>query len=214
MVAQDDENIQFGMQISPIERIPDAMQTQSDIVITDTIVGTPHFMMGVFQGWYEQVESYMFSLYITPEQNVTYPVIQVLYSTSDPLALATSPDATLSYARLMDNDSTSIDALAGYGILTYITTDSIQGKLYNAYDFQVELVFDSTLYQLSYTGWVPFYTSSGRYYFLYHDAGMTDLPIVEDSPLIMQDRSYNLLGQPVDDTYHGIVIRNGQKVLQ
>jgi len=25
---------------------------------------------------------------------------------------------------------------------------------------------------------------------------------------------YNLLGQPVDDTYHGIVIRNGQKMLQ
>ena len=28
------------------------------------------------------------------------------------------------------------------------------------------------------------------------------------------DALYNILGQPVDDTYHGIVIRNGKKMLQ
>ena len=34
------------------------------------------------------------------------------------------------------------------------------------------------------------------------------------SPVSTSTTPYNILGQPVDDTYHGIVIRNGQKVLQ
>ena len=34
------------------------------------------------------------------------------------------------------------------------------------------------------------------------------------SPVSTSDIPYNILGQPVDDTYHGIVIRNGKKMLQ
>ena len=39
------------------------------------------------------------------------------------------------------------------------------------------------------------------------------IPVNDDNPYT-DDTSYNILGQPVDDTYHGIVIRNGMKVLQ
>lgn len=37
-----------------------------------------------------------------------------------------------------------------------------------------------------------------------------EIPTFEESNMT----PYNILGQPVDENYHGIVIKNGQKVLQ
>ena len=69
---------------------------------------------------------------------------------------------------------------------------------------------DEILYQydLSYLGIT---TDCSEWHWKY-DA----LPDIQanDEWLNTSDNPYNILGQPVDNTYHGIVIRNGKKVLQ
>ena len=42
----------------------------------------------------------------------------------------------------------------------------------------------------------------------------TDLIRVHEENTDEEAPAYNILGQPVDDTYHGIVIRNGRKHVQ
>lgn len=44
--------------------------------------------------------------------------------------------------------------------------------------------------------------------------GIEEVPMDSNSPSLWQDIRYNLLGQQVDETYKGIIIFNGRKILQ
>ena len=186
-------------------------QLAQDVDITDTVNVTSFSVMGVYNGWYNAASAYMYTLYLHPYIASDFPVIQLLLASPDNMGIN---DAQLVYAVYWENATTSVDAVGFQGGITYDRTTTYQNRLINIYHIDLNIIFGTTLYQISSTDMIPFYTAKQEYYFLYHDAGMSSLDVTEESSAPSDSRIYNLLGQPVDENYHGIVIQNGQKRVQ
>ena len=56
--------------------------------------------------------------------------------------------------------------------------------------------------------------SNNTYYFQPQSMPLPQRYRDDSTEVIDNENMYNILGQPVDDTYHGIVIRNGKKVIK
>lgn len=182
-----------------------------DIEITDTIIVKTVSIMGIYNGWYPPAGAYMYSLYLHPNTQDDFPVIQLLLASQDNKGIK---DAILAYAILWEADTVSTDAVAYRGTITYESTTTFQEMRINIYSIDVDVVFGTTMYSISWMDMIPFYLTNSQYYFLEHDAEGSSLEIIEELPSSSPAQRYNILGQPVDETYHGIVIQNGQKRVQ
>lgn len=182
-----------------------------DVEITDTVSVTTITVMGVYNAYYPPFSAYMYTLYLHPNTQEAFPVIQLLLASPDKKGIK---DSRLAYAFYWESDSVSVDAVVYRGGITYESTTNYQDVRINIYSIDMDIVFGTTMYSISWMGMIPFYLGNHEYYFLENDAEGSSLEVTEYLPHVSEGQMYNLLGQPVDETYHGIVIQNGQKRVQ
>ena len=119
--------------------------------------------------------------------------------------------------------TTSVALDNGYdGYLTALSFGLNTAYPYAYYEFNMHPRFFEDIFSVS-SPWMVdigayqhFYKYQDSYYYPTQSAPRRQYQNEEEQASLESDRilPYNILGQPVDDTYHGIVIRNGQKVLQ